>query len=225
MQASDFHIAKIVSAPFDENSYIAHLPQRSDCLIFDPGFDPESIRAYVAEHALTPAAILLTHGHADHIAGNAALKSHWPECPLVIGRNEAPMLTDARLNLSAGYGFPVKSPPADILLDDGATYEAAGFRLLVCEIPGHSSGHVVYVWREHQPPIVFGGDVLFAGSIGRTDFPGGSFEALAAGIDRHLFSLSDDSIVLSGHGEPTTIGREKQTNPFVGARARRQRGA
>jgi glyoxylase-like metal-dependent hydrolase (beta-lactamase superfamily II) len=209
-------VAVVVSAPFDENSYIAHLADRSDCIVVDPGTDPEGICAYIDQHKLQPAAILITHGHGDHIAGNSALKTRWPDCPLVIGRNEADKLADAHLNLSEAIGVPVTSPPADVLLDAGQTYDVAGFSFEVQEIPGHSSGHIVFIWREHQPPIVFGGDILFSGSIGRADFPGGSFETLAAGIHEHLFTLPDETVVLSGHGPATTIGREKQSNPYVG---------
>lgn len=216
MTSSDFRLATIVSAPFDENSYVAWRSGTGACLIFDPGLEPDRIIELVERERLMPAAILLTHGHADHIAGNGVLKERWPDCPIAIGRGDASKLTDARLNLSAGFGMPVTSPPADRLLDDGEEFAAAGFTLQVRAIPGHSAGHVVFIWRDHQPVYVFGGDVLFAGSVGRTDFPGGSMPQLAKGIHRHLFTLPDDTIVLSGHGEPTTVGIEKRTNPFVG---------
>jgi glyoxylase-like metal-dependent hydrolase (beta-lactamase superfamily II) len=209
----------IVSMPFAENTHIANLAERSDCLVVDPGFEPEKIIAYLDRHRLTPAAILNTHGHPDHIAGNAAIKQRWPACPLVIGHADADKLTDARVNLSVLLGLEVVSPPADVLLREGDVYEAAGFRLEVYEIPGHSAGHIVFVWRDHQPMYVFGGDVLFAGSVGRTDFPGGDFPLLAAGIRQKLFALPDDTVVLCGHGEATTIGRERRTNPFVGDQA------
>ena len=209
-------VATIVSAPFSENSYVAHFEGRKDCLIFDPGFEPEAILEHVDSEGLTPTALVITHGHSDHIGGNAALKRRWPSVPLVIGRGDAPKLTDAELNLSAAYGIALVSPPADLLLDEGEIYRAAGFELEVLEIPGHSSGHVVFVWRGSKPWVVFAGDVLFRGSVGRTDFPDGSFESLADGIHRKLFTLPDDTVILPGHGDPTTVGEEKRNNPFVG---------
>lgn len=214
------HLATTVSKPFDENTYLAYLAGRGDCLVFDPGFDPESLIANIEQLGLTPSAILNTHGHVDHIAGNAAFKRRWPACPLVIGRGDAPKLRDPRLNFSAEMGLSVTSPPADELLDEGSRYEAAGFTLEVRKIPGHSRGHIVFIWRGPEKVYVFGGDVLFAGSVGRTDITDGDFEQLASGIDGKLFSLPDDTIVLPGHGPPTTIGEEKENNPYVGRLAR-----
>lgn len=221
MSTSTVKIQTIVSPPFAENTFIAFLPDRDDCVIVDPGMTPDRIIEYVRSQGRTPAAMLITHGHGDHIAGIGPVKLEWPDCPIVIGRHEANKLVDPVANLSAALGIPVTTPPADVLVDHGQTYSAAGFTFEVREIPGHSSGHVVFIWREHDPPIVFGGDVLFAGSIGRTDFPGGSFEQLAAGIQQHLFTLPDESLVLSGHGPRTTIGIEKEHNPFVGRSALR----
>jgi len=205
----------VESAPFGENTYIAHLAGRNDCVVFDPGFEPDEILRYLDESSLVPAAILITHGHSDHIAGNGTLKERFPDCPIVIGKGDAAKLTDPRLNLSAAFGAQLLSPPADVLLAEGDTYSAAGMEFEVLEIPGHSSGHVVFLLRG-EPILVFGGDVLFAGSIGRTDFPDGSFDDLEANIHAKLFTLPDDTQVVPGHGPPTTVGDEKRTNPYVG---------
>ncbi len=211
--------ATILSAPFAQNTYIAHLEGRNDCVVIDPGLQPNKILDYLDEHEMAPAAILCTHGHSDHIGGNRALKARWPEVPLVIGEGDADALTDPELNLSAFFGLPLVSPAADRTLAEGEVFEAAGIKLDTRAIAGHSPGHVIFIWHDGSPKVVFGGDVLFAGSIGRTDFPDGSFEQLATGIHQKLFPLPDDTIVLPGHGEPTTVGEEKRTNPFVGAPA------
>ncbi|MBX3413499.1 MAG: MBL fold metallo-hydrolase [Pirellulales bacterium] len=219
MSPLELRLGTIVSEPFGENTYVAQLAGRDDCLVIDPGLQPELILELLDQEGLTPAAILNTHGHADHIAGNGAMKQRWPDCPLVIGRHEEPKLSDPVLNLSAPFGMAIVSPPADVLLDEGDIYRAAGFELEVFEIPGHSSGHIVFIWRGSEPSYVFGGDVLFREGIGRTDFPDGSFTQLREGIHEKLFPLPDDTLVLPGHGGPTTIGHEKRHNPFVGVDA------
>ena len=207
-------LGKVVSAPFDENTYIAHLSGRNDCLIFDPGFDTEAIFDYLELNSLEPAALMCTHGHADHIGGNAALKEAFPEALLLIGEHEAAMLTDPNLNLSAAFGEPLVSPPADRTVKEGEVVELAGIALEVRHIPGHSPGHVVFV-HQGPPPSVFGGDVLFAGSIGRYDFPGGDRRQLLRGIREKLLGLPPETVVYPGHGEDTTIGEEGRTNPFL----------
>jgi hydroxyacylglutathione hydrolase len=205
----------VVSEPFMENTYLLWQSGRDDAVVVDPGFEPGAVLDALAERGLKPAVILNTHGHVDHIAGNAALKRSYPDAPLLIGRGDAPLLTDALLNMSGLYGFEVLSPPADRLVAEGEVLEYAGIRLEVLDVPGHSPGHVVFVIRG-EPTVLIGGDVLFRGSMGRTDFPGGSFELLASGIRRKLWPLPDQTVVYPGHGPATTIGHEKRTNPFVG---------
>ena len=204
----------VVSMPFEENTYIVWLDGRDEALVIDPGLEPELIVEFLQERSLKVAAILNTHGHADHIAGNAEMKRLFPEAPLVIGVNEKHLLTDAWANLSAMFGMPVTSPPADRTVAEGEVIEYAGLALEVLEIPGHSPGHVVFVWRD-RPIHVLGGDVLFRGSIGRYDFPGGDGELLREGIRKKLFTLPDDTVVYPGHGPVTTVGHEKRTNPYV----------
>jgi hydroxyacylglutathione hydrolase len=214
----DYTIEAIESAPFAQLCYVAWREGRTDALVVDPGFDHRSVIGVLHEHGLRPAVILNTHGHVDHIAGNPALKLAFPEAPLVIGRNETQMLTNPEVNMSSSFGVPVVSPAADRLVDDGDQVEFAGFRFRVREIPGHSPGSVVYISEQLEPPFVFGGDVLFAGSVGRTDL-GGDFPLLRLGIREKLFALPDATRVYPGHGPSTTIGAERRSNPYVGDRA------
>ena len=218
MNLAGLRIQTIESAPFAENTYVVRREGQADCVIVDPGFEPDKIIDFTEAHGLRPVAILNTHGHSDHIAGNQAMKERWPHAPLVIGVNDAEKLLDPEKNLSAAFGGGLISPPADELVQDGQHVKYAGIELHVLETPGHSRGHVVFVY-EGSPHVVLGGDVLFRGSIGRTDFPDGSFNDLIRSIHDKLFVLADDSVVLPGHGPATTIGEEKQSNPFVGTSA------
>jgi glyoxylase-like metal-dependent hydrolase (beta-lactamase superfamily II) len=208
-------ISTVESAPFAENSYVVWREGNPEAFVVDPGFEPDPILELLADRGLALAAIVNTHGHVDHIAGNAAMKEAFPAAPIVIGPGDAPMLTDAALNMSEGFGIPVVSPPADRLVKEGDTLTVAGVTLEVFDLPGHSPGHVVYLIRDEKPIVVLGGDVLFRGSIGRTDFPGGSFEVLRAGIERVLWPLPPDTVVYPGHGPVTTVGHEKRSNPFL----------
>lgn len=214
--SNPIHVQTIVSMPFAENSYLLWLDGQHECLIIDPGMQPDLIADAVTRMNLLPVAILNTHGHVDHIAGNQRMKDSYPGVPLIIGSGDAPMLTDPMLNLS-GFGLsqPVVSPPADRTVEEGDVLDYAGITLDVLHVPGHSPGHVVFVCKQFSPFIVIGGDVLFAGSIGRTDFPGGSFDKLAEGIRTKLYTLPEDTVVYPGHGEPTTIREERLSNPFV----------
>jgi glyoxylase-like metal-dependent hydrolase (beta-lactamase superfamily II) len=215
MNEPDFTLARVVSAPFDENTYLIWRKGRHDCLVVDPGFGPEQILALLEDKKIVPAAILNTHGHSDHIAGNGALKEKWPDCPLIIGEGDAAKLTDAQLNLSARYGRAITSPPADRTVRAGDCVSAAGFDLEVGEIPGHSAGHVMFVWKGSTPYLAFVGDIIFLGSVGRADFYDGDSDQLVAGIRAKILTLPDDTVLLPGHGAETTVGREKISNPYV----------
>ena len=215
-QPARIQIKTITSRMFAQNCFIASLPGRADCVVIDPGLEPGRILTTMRDAGLEPAAILCTHGHADHIAGNGALKKAFPSALLIIGEGDAGKLADPELNLSGMFSAPLVSPPADRRVQEGDTIEAAGMSFLVRETPGHSSGHVVFINQDQRPCVVFGGDVLFQGSVGRTDFPDGDAEQLYTSIREKLFTLPPDTEVYPGHGEPTTIGEEMETNPYVG---------
>ena len=213
--STDLQIHAIVSMPFGENTYVVWLADRKEAVVIDPGLEPELILDFLRANELDVAAILNTHGHGDHIGGNHAMKSAFPNAPLVIGVNEAHLLTDPTANLTAFFGAPIISPEADSLVREGDTIEFGGIPLEVLEVPGHSPGHVVYVYRS-EPAVVFGGDVLFRGGIGRSDFPNSDGALLLNGIRGKLFALRPDTLVYPGHGPVTTIGFERRSNPFVG---------
>jgi glyoxylase-like metal-dependent hydrolase (beta-lactamase superfamily II) len=210
-----FQVRTIESMPFAENTYVLWRPERTECLVIDPGLEPDLILEVLRDENLSVAAILNTHGHVDHIGGNAELKAHFPEAPLLIGAGDLEMLSDPVKNLSALGGVRIVSPPADRTVAEGETLELAGLTFEVREIPGHSPGHVVFLCRDSSPWSVFGGDVLFRGGVGRCDFPGGSGVQLLTGIRRKLFDLPADTVVYPGHGPVTTIGHESKTNPFL----------
>ncbi len=212
--AAPLQIHTIVSMPFEENTYVVWRADRTDAVVFDPGLEPDLILDFLQQQQLTIVAILNTHGHADHIGGNEALKRAFPETPLLIGTGDAGMLGDAEANLSGPFGVPITSPPADRTVGEGDVVEIAGLRFEVLDIPGHSPGHVVFLLRD-APCRVFGGDVLFRGSIGRYDFPGGDGQLLIQGIRTKLFTLPDDTIVYPGHGPVTTVAHERRTNPYA----------
>jgi hydroxyacylglutathione hydrolase len=218
MPEPGYQIESIESAPFAQVSYVVWLDGRDDALVIDPGFDPGAILDVLGRENLRLVGILNTHGHVDHIAGNAAMKHAFPDAPLVIGRNEVTLLADSDANLSSPFGVALTSPPADRVVDDGERFELAGLSFEVREIPGHSPGSVVYVCDQFDPPFVFGGDVVFAGSVGRTDL-GGNTAQLLSGIRTKLFTLPDGTLILPGHGPATTVGQEKRTNPYVGDNA------
>ena len=143
------------------------------------------------------------------------MKSRWPDAPIFVGENDRDKLMDPEGNLSAHFGFPMKTREADRTVRDGEVFEIANLTFQAIELPGHSRGHIAYVLQTEDVPIVFCGDVVFSGSIGRTDFPDGNIETLISSINDKLFALPDATILYPGHGESTTIGNEKQSNPFL----------
>ncbi|MBA2117269.1 MBL fold metallo-hydrolase [Bremerella alba] len=220
---AEINFLRIVSMPFDENTYVLYREGLAACVVVDPGLEPEKIVEVLEERKLQVVAILNTHGHSDHIAGNGTMKQLYPDAPLVIGHEDAEKLTDPEKNLSAPFGLALISPKEDLTVKGGDVYAAAEIEFEVRETPGHSKGHVVFVMKDGPRTIVLGGDVLFKQSVGRSDFPDGSFADLKRSIEEELFTLPKDTIVLPGHGPTTTVGDEIEDNPFVGKPAGYQR--
>jgi glyoxylase-like metal-dependent hydrolase (beta-lactamase superfamily II) len=204
----------VVLGGFETNSYVLRKNESYvDCLVVDTGLEAEPLVDFLKSRKLNPVAIVLTHGHADHIAGVELLRAQFPEIKVYVHKLDAPMLTGAAANLSELAGVSLKTDPADVLLDEGDVIEQAGIALGVLHTPGHTPGGICLYSREHS--IVFVGDTLFAGSVGRTDFPGGNMDLLIKSIKEKLLSLPDDTIVLPGHGPGTKIADEKLANPFL----------
>jgi glyoxylase-like metal-dependent hydrolase (beta-lactamase superfamily II) len=192
------------------------------CLLIDPGGEADLIIARLRHLGLQPELIVNTHGHADHLGANAELKRRFPDVTIAVGSTDAHLLASPVRNLAVFFARWTKSPKPDRLLADGDLVEAArvglaGTRvaLRVRELPGHTRGHIVLVAEGETPPVVFCGDTLFAGSIGRTDLPGGSHELLLAGIARVLLTLPPRTVLYPGHGPATTVAAERARNPFL----------
>jgi glyoxylase-like metal-dependent hydrolase (beta-lactamase superfamily II) len=196
--------------PFQENCYFLRRPESRETLIIDPGEEAPRLLAHLEHHELLPVAILNTHAHLDHIGAVAALKARYG-IPFRLHADDLETLHQAP-EAARLYGVRVPEVPA---VDGGFAHleqlELAGLTLEVRHIPGHTPGHVCFVVAE----AVFAGDALFLGSIGRTDLPGGDTATLLASISDQLLTLADATRVYSGHGPATTIGRERQHNPFL----------
>jgi len=207
-------IDRLILGDFQTNCYVVRGEESaSDCLVVDPGLDPESLIGFLQDRQLHPVAVILTHGHVDHIASLTPLRRSFPGIRVYIHRLDAPMLADPQANLSALAGMVFTTEPAEVLLEDGDTLELAGIRLRVLHTPGHTPGGIC-LYAE-QEGLVFVGDTLFADSVGRTDFPGGSTSQLIESIRVKLLALPDTTAVYPGHGMSTTICRERRLNPFL----------
>ncbi|MBN1393017.1 MAG: MBL fold metallo-hydrolase [Sedimentisphaerales bacterium] len=204
----------LVLGAFETNCYVLRANEKvKDCLVIDTGLVAEELVDFIRAHRLNPVAVVLTHGHVDHIAGLVALRHHYPCIKVYIHKLDAEMLTGEKDNLSYMAGLSFSSAPADFLLEEGDTIEQANIKLHVLHTPGHTQGGICLYSKDDG--IAFVGDTLFADSIGRTDMPGGSGTQLINSIKQKLCTLPDETIVYPGHGPQTTIGQEKKNNPFL----------
>ena len=203
--------------PIQQNTRILYSKDRPEALVIDPAGESETVSAFLKSHNLTPVQIWLTHSHLDHCGGVADLKSEFPEVKLFAHAH--PIEKDFRkrvASIAAGYGMPEgimkDCPEPDVYIEGAETLKFLDHDFQVLFTPGHSPGHVSFYQKEMQ--ILLGGDALFAGSIGRTDFPSSNHADLIAAITEKIFTLPNQTKVLPGHGPFTTVATERATNPF-----------
>ena len=203
----------LILGGYQTNCYVLRKDDSAkDCLIIDPGLEPDVLIEFLDEQKLNPVAVVLTHGHIDHIAGVAALRSRFPEIKVYIHNFDAEMLTEPNINLSAMSGSAFVTDAEDVSLKERDVIDIASIKLLVLHTPGHTPGGISLYSKEDG--VVFVGDTLFADSIGRTDFPGGNMSQLLNSVREKLFTLPEETQVYPGHGPATTVAAEKAHNPF-----------
>lgn len=205
-------VVKVLLPAAAENCYIAINEDTNESIIIDPGSAFERIKSAVESTGTKPVAILLTHGHFDH-AGEAASTAKEYGIKVYTHEATAEELKNPSINLSGDMFGDSKSYSADVFLKDDEEIDLAGLHVKCLFTPGHTPGGCCFYFPNED--IVFTGDTLFSGSVGRTDFPGGSMSQLVGAIKSKLMTLSDDTICYPGHNEPTTIGTERIYNPFL----------
>ena len=212
------HIDKLTLGAYETNSYILRSDAAAkDVLIVDTGLTPQPLINFLKQNELNPVALILTHGHADHIAGITPLRQSFSGIKVAIQADDSPMLASGLKNLSCLAGTSIETGPADLIIETEEPVKFAGLTLNVLHTPGHTPGGICLYSQSDS--VVFSGDTLFAGSIGRTDFPGYNikkcFTQLVGNINAKLATLPADTKVLPGHGPETTIGNEKKHNPYL----------
>lgn len=219
-------VAAFPAGPWQTNCYVVATGANEECVVIDPGKDAAAgVADIVREHRLRPAAVLVTHGHVDHMWCVAPICRAY-EATAWIHPDDRFLLADPMAGVSAdtagfllGGDYQFAEPDTVEEVGDGGVIAVAGLTFAVDHTPGHTPGSIVfhtdYDGPEDVPSLVFSGDLLFAGSIGRTDLPGGDSRAMTESLRRKVLPLDDGIVVLPGHGPQTSIGRERQTNPFL----------
>lgn len=203
-------VRRFTGGAFGENGYVVSCPETRKCILIDPGAAVEEMLQAVESEGLDPEAIVLTHAHLDHVDGVAAAKRK-TGAPIYLHPEDEPLYRQVAAQ-ARWFGLEVEDPPSpDGELRHGQAIQVGDCRFEVRHTPGHAPGHVILV----GPGVAIVGDCVFAGSIGRTDLPGGDFQTLMSSIRNEILTLPDDTVLYSGHGVETTVRHERVSNPFL----------
>ncbi|MEE8573927.1 MAG: MBL fold metallo-hydrolase [Thermodesulfobacteriota bacterium] len=206
-------IKKFVVGPLDVNCYLIADKDAGECAIIDPGGNPKELKEAIDSTGGALKYIINTHGHFDHVGGNAGVKKLFPDAAIMVHKEDALLLRQTK-EYASNFGLTAEASPApDSLLEEGTPVLIGSKKLEVLHTPGHTLGGVCLYLADDG--VLFTGDTLFAGSIGRTDLPGGSFETLMQSIKEKILTLPGSTLVYPGHGDASSIGNEKRANQYV----------
>jgi len=214
MDSNPVAVTRLVVGPLSTNCYVLTVQGERAAIVIDPGGDAEKIIRCCQRKDVEASHLVLTHAHCDHIAACGDMKRAFPQAEICIGQGDAADLADEFRNLSGAFGARVDCPRPDRLLRDNDSIEIGSMSLKVLETPGHTCGGISLLLRGDAPTL-FCGDLVFAGDVGRTDLPGGDMPTLQRSIREKLLTLPEESVIRPGHGPKTTVGKERQTNPYL----------